>query len=125
MTGLDAHGQPNLAFNRGRRIERATAEMLGIVKGVLADGVVSESEASALMQWVNANPDVSGDWPGRIIVARLHRIFEDMRIDGEELADLRDLLRKVSGEDSALLVGENAAPRWTAHPVHHLRSREY
>lgn len=46
---LDPDGQAlNLAFNRARRTERDVCELLGLAKGLLADGVVTESEATLL-----------------------------------------------------------------------------
>ena len=49
MTGTDDHGQPDAAINVERRVRRDMAEMLGLCKGVLVDGEVSEEEAFALM----------------------------------------------------------------------------
>lgn len=46
---LDPHGQPiNLSFNRKRRTERDLSELLGLTKGMLCDGVVTDDEATYL-----------------------------------------------------------------------------
>jgi hypothetical protein len=45
---LDSDGQPlNLGFNHARRTERNLCELLGLAKGLLADGVVTETEAGS------------------------------------------------------------------------------
>src|SRR5690349_655043 len=42
---IDPHSQSlNTAFNRARRAERDLSEMLGLAKGMLADGIVNEFE---------------------------------------------------------------------------------
>jgi len=44
---LDPHGQPfNVRFNRARRAERDLSELLGLAKGVRANGTVSGEEAT-------------------------------------------------------------------------------
>jgi hypothetical protein len=57
---IDCHGQPyNVRFNRARRAERDLSELLGLAKGVLADGVVNEPEAEFIRQWVETHPDAA------------------------------------------------------------------
>jgi hypothetical protein len=47
MAEFDPHGQPfNIKFNRARRAERDLCEVLGLARGLLADGVVTADEAS-------------------------------------------------------------------------------
>jgi hypothetical protein len=49
MTTLDPHGQPLSGdLNRARRTERDLSEMLGLAKGMLADGIVNDEEARFL-----------------------------------------------------------------------------
>ena len=67
----DAHGQPNPAFNRDLRGTRDISEMLGIVKGVLYDGVVSEAEVRGLHDWAKGHPEVVSQWPGSILYERV------------------------------------------------------
>jgi hypothetical protein len=52
LADLDPQGQPsNLYFNTARRTERDLSELLGIAKGFLADGLVTEGEARFLLAW--------------------------------------------------------------------------
>lgn len=86
---LDPHGQPfNLRFNRARRTERDLSEMLGLAKGVLADGTISENDAELLRAWTRNHPDACEQWPVTIIKARLDRMFVDGRVDEAERRDL-------------------------------------
>lgn len=107
---MDPHGQPyNLRFNRARRAERDLSELLGLAKGVLADGVVNESEADFVRQWVQAHPDAVGQWPVSVLQERLCRIYDDGRIDETERRDLAELLSSLVGGRAGIIVGEDAA----------------
>lgn len=98
MSHRNAHGQPPRHFYQHRADDRLVAEMLGIVKGVLADGIVNDSEAVALMQWIHSHPDVAVHFPGNLLSDRLVRIFDDGIIEPEERADLTEILRQLVGE---------------------------
>ena len=63
----DPHGQPfKIRFNRARRAERDLCEMLGLVKGMLADGVVNDQEVHYLINWAAEHPDATEQWPVNI-----------------------------------------------------------
>ena len=99
---LDDHGQPiNLNYNVARRRDRDVSEMLGLVKGMIADGVVTADEARFLKDWGANHPDVLVHWPARVIFGRLQQYFADGHIDEEERLELRDLLTAVVGGDEA------------------------
>ena len=103
-TELDPHGQPlNLRFNRARRTERDLCELLGLARGLLADGSISDAEAALLRDWVGRHPDAIEHWAVRTIHDRLAQHFKDGVIDEVERADLKRLLDQlVSGELSAV-----------------------
>jgi hypothetical protein len=102
-SGLDPHGQPlNISFNRARRAERDLCELMGLARGLIADGNVTETEALLLRDWVGRHPDAVEHWAVRTIHHRLMEHFADGVIDDAERADLRLLLDQlVSGELSA------------------------
>ncbi len=107
---MDPHGQPfNVQFNHARRCERDLSEMLGIAKGMLADGVVNDAEAVYLAQWGQNHPDALTCWPMNLIFSRLNQFFKDGRIDDSERAELKDLLTHLIGGTASLLLGYEAA----------------
>ncbi|OFW05684.1 MAG: hypothetical protein A3H96_11530 [Acidobacteria bacterium RIFCSPLOWO2_02_FULL_67_36] len=109
-TPLDPHGQPyNVLFNRARRTERDLSEMLGLAKGMLADGIIDEDEANYLHAWAANHPDALVAWPLRVIFARLQQYFTDGHIDEDERADLKTLLAALVGGTASLLLGYEGA----------------
>jgi len=107
---FDAHGQPyNVSFNRARRTERDLSEMLGLAKGMLADGVVNADEARYLRDWGVNHPDALERWPVKLIFERLHRYFADGRIDDTERLQLQEMLAALVGGRASLLLGYEGA----------------
>jgi hypothetical protein len=110
MTLLDPHGQPvNVRFNRARRAERDLSELLGLAKGLLADGVITSDEAAAVLHWVLNHPDSVEQWPVNILAQRLQRLFADNCNDEEERLELADLLTALVGGNAGAVFGQDAA----------------
>jgi hypothetical protein len=107
MSKGPAHPSPAGPSGResgGHPSPREVGEMLGLVRQVLADGVVTEEEARALSAFVRARPDVASRWPGDVLTLRLERIFEDRRVDPEEREELARMLAQIveaEGEQDA------------------------
>jgi hypothetical protein len=95
----DKHGQPPRAYYAERVNDRLVAELLGVCKGIICDGLVNDSEAIALRQWIASHPDVAMGFPGKQLYERLAAMFEDGEVDVDERIELEDLLRELSGED--------------------------
>ena len=70
--------------------------MVGLVRGVIADGVVSSDEAERLAEWTRAHPEVVTRWPANILSRRLERIFLDGRVDRRERKHLSALLSQLA-----------------------------
>jgi NAD-dependent DNA ligase len=110
MTELDPHGQPyNVLFNRARRTERDLSELLGLAKGMLADGIVNDHEALYLKNWGANHQDALDQWPTSLIFSRLHQHLADGRIDDAERQDLHDLLAQLVGGTASILLGYEGA----------------
>ncbi|MCG6958074.1 MAG: BRCT domain-containing protein [Gemmatimonadetes bacterium] len=85
-----------------RRIERGLAEMMGLVRGVIADGRVSSDEAEQLAQWTREQPDVVARWPANLLARRLEKIQRDGRLDARERAHLEAILGQLAGNSGGL-----------------------
>ena len=108
-SGLDEHGQPLSGFvNRRMRIERDTSELLGVVKGMLCDGVVNDMEASYLRSWSLNHPDAVTQWPTSLIFTRLAQMVTDGRVEDDERSELIELLAGLVGGTESLLLGYEA-----------------
>lgn len=106
----DPHGQPfNVRFNRARRAERDCSELLGLAKGLLADGMVTDAETLLVGEWVANHPDAAEQWPVNRLKERLDRIFADGMVDAEEREDLSKLLESIVGGTAGMIVGEDAS----------------
>lgn len=105
---IDRDGQPPRAVHSQLRSERSASELIGLVKGIMADDDLSEEEFRLLVNWFNANPDASESWPGNTILAMLEDIVADGVVDPEEVLDLENLLRKVIGGGGGVLAAQNA-----------------
>ena len=70
-------------FDRGF-VERQIDELIGIAKGVIADGHVCMPEAEFLVQWMETNRAASGLWPATVLYPRVTAALADSRIDGDE-----------------------------------------
>lgn len=106
---LDANAQPNARFNVQQRIDRGIHELIGLCRGLIADGAVADEEAALLAAWIQASPDITGAWPVDILARRLLRIFADGHIDPDERADLEELVAQIVGGQTSVLVGEHVA----------------
>jgi hypothetical protein len=91
---------PRSAYHpiHARRIrDRSIQELLGIVRGILADSQVSDAESEGLARWLVAHPEAAATWPGSALYDRLARIYADGRLDEEERAELTTLLEDTVG----------------------------
>lgn len=98
MSLVDEDGTPTHRLFAGRVHDRLIAELLGLAKGVICDGEVTDGEAVALKQWLRSHPDAASTFPGSVIAGRLEAIFADGILEAHERDDLADLLRSLTGE---------------------------
>lgn len=75
---------------------RLVAQLLGVCRGLICDGVVRKEEVIGFAEWIQLHPQACAGYPGAVLVARLSRILEDGRIDDDEREDLLQLMREVS-----------------------------
>lgn len=101
---FDDDGQPlNRSWNYQRRVDAGIDELVGLIKGIVADQEVTVREAEILSGWVSNHPEIAGDWPCNVLVCRLNRIFEDERVDDDEREELKDVLLEIVGQSESLI----------------------
>lgn len=90
--------QPVLnVISASRRAERNVDELIGICKGVIADGDVSQSEAEFLLGWMETNQDAAHVWPANILYERIRLHLADGFLDQDEKEDLLKLITQITG----------------------------
>ena len=90
------------ALDRSLRQNFAKKQMqslLGIVTGVMADGVLNNSEVLFLQSWLLENREIRSIWPASVISRKLSEVLADGRIDEAERKHLAALLTGVAGVD--------------------------
>src|SRR5881394_940824 len=71
-TNLDEHGQPTVSAYCARMVtDRQIDELIGLCKGVIADGVLNQQEAEFLRDWLKSNRAAAKRWPGDVIYDRI------------------------------------------------------
>jgi NAD-dependent DNA ligase len=94
---FDDNGQPSPWLNAGNRARRNASELIGLVRGIMADGTLKAIEVEALVQWLEATPESTASFPGNVLVKRLERYFEDKALDDDEMKDLAETLSQLAG----------------------------
>lgn len=102
-------GQPLInAFRSEAVIDRQIDEFIGIVKGVMADGMVHQGEVEFLLTWLEANKNALDKWPAKAIYPRLKAALEDGNMDLDEEREILDLLLATVGGNTAPMKGESS-----------------
>jgi NAD-dependent DNA ligase len=97
-TPFDTDGQPLPQFRSKARQDRTIDELVGICKGLVADGQVCEREVSFLTTWMNENAYQAADrWPMTVLLDRMERMLSDGVIDTSERQELFEVLSQIVG----------------------------
>jgi hypothetical protein len=87
---------------KGKAIERRVggrqiSELIGICRGVLADGALVDPEVKFLADWMELNVECSNEWPYTVIYDRIASALADGVVSPAEEKELLALLHKVTG----------------------------
>lgn len=85
-------------FRTGAVKGRSLDELIGLCKGVIADGSVCQSEAQFLLNWLENNSNIADTFPANVIYPRLVAMLADGTLDDEEAQELLDFLKSCTGE---------------------------
>lgn len=80
--------------------DRLIDELIGISRGVIADGTVDESEAIFIGQWIENHREVAEKWPVSILYARITEMLKDGQLTEKERGELLQTLKDITGESS-------------------------
>ena len=89
-------------YNRvgGERIaSRQVDELIGLSRGLLADGIINQSEVEFLQTWLAANREISDQPLVRTLYQRMEAIMADGVADKEECEDLLATLHGLTASD--------------------------
>lgn len=95
----------NAFYNQvgGPRIaSRQIDELIGIARGIAADGSLNQSEAEFLQKWLAVNQDISDQPVIRMLYQRVNGVLSDGVLDVDEARDLLDTLNAFSNRDFEL-----------------------
>jgi NAD-dependent DNA ligase len=87
-------------------LKQTCAALVGLVQGVLADGVLHDREVEFLHRWLVQAESVSLIWPGSVIRAQIeHALADEVITDGEREHLVQTLQRLIGGD-----LDDEAAP---------------
>lgn len=91
-------------FGRERISQRQIDELIGLSRGLCADGMLNEAEVSFLEKWLAASAAATGNAVVTTLYRRIREIFQDGVADQEEREDLFETLNAFS--DTTFETGE-------------------
>lgn len=103
-----------LKYGRAKLDDRTVTELIGLASGVIADRVITQSEAEFLQKWLMANAGNPFIGP---ILKRLNDMLSDKVLDEEESKELLQTLTNLSGGDFELGALRRSAPTFFDSPV--------
>ena len=102
-------------FNRKCIDDRQIDTLIGLSKGLLADGKVDQSEAEFLQKWLIQTRQTTDNPVIINLLSKVDAMLEDGVLDNSESVELLQLLHKITGDPSE--VGELA--KTSNLPVNH------
>lgn len=82
----DSHADRKILhlYSRARLDYMTINELLGLAKGIVADGMVNYKEAEFLQKWLVANVVVKDNPIIATLFKRINKMLEDSNLDDEE-----------------------------------------
>lgn len=96
------------AFRSESLIDRQIDELIGIVKGVTADGIVTQAEVEFLISWMDANRKAAELWPAKVLYPRLLNALSGGAMSIENESEILDLLIRTVGGNTATRDGHES-----------------
>lgn len=86
-------------YSRARLDDRQVTELIGLSRGLLADGQLNDAEIEYLYKWLSASQGATRNPIIGMFVDRIEQILEDDIIDDDERADLISALNELCGNE--------------------------
>lgn len=102
-------------FNRKSIDDRQVDTLIGLSKGLLADGKLDQPEAETLASWLVQSRQASNNPVIVNLFAKVDAMLRDGTLDAEESTELLSVLRSIAGEPSEF--GELA--KTSSLPINH------
>jgi len=93
-------GKQSRSTAANRVQDRLIDELIGVCRGVIADGRVDEKEAIFLGQWIENHREIADRWPVNILYSRLVEMLKDGILSSDEEVELLTTLRDLTGEST-------------------------
>ena len=87
---------------------RQVDELLGLARGLLADGSLSDGEIGCLRDWLSSNGVINDQPLIRDLYVRISEVLQDGSVDDDERAELFETLKALTGDPAEL--GEMLKP---------------
>lgn len=89
-------------FSDDRISSRQIDELIGLARGLVADGVINQMEVEFLRKWLVANGAISDQPVIRTLYKRVNEILADGVVDDQEMNELIDTLGRFADRDFEL-----------------------
>lgn len=86
-------------FSRAYMVDAAYAQLLGLCRGLLADGALDDAEIVTLHNWLSEHADDLPEWPAQVLARRVHNALSDGIVEPEERADLIAFIERAAGQE--------------------------
>lgn len=100
MGGYDPYVDAMRKFNRQGREDRSVNELIGIARGITADGAINQEEAEYIVKWLERNGDLVDKYPFNILRARVIDMLSDGVFDDDERVELLEMLQAMTGGET-------------------------
>lgn len=100
--GIFSFCAPRSAMTYQSRLDRTSDELVGLCRGLLADGHLDRMEATFLRDWLERNREFAREYPFNVLLQRLSDALVDGVLDDDEEASLLEAVAKLVGGERDL-----------------------
>ena len=92
-----------MRYNEKKITERQLSELIGLCRGIIADGQVNQAEADFVYKWLVANEKLATSNPiAATLLLRINDMLQDGLLEEDESAELLETLTHFVGESGEL-----------------------